>query len=283
MKKKIYFILSYVLPILILVSAVIFNKYYSHSKLFPEENLATNVNQDYVKLENDWLTNQFDIFWGSSNHIEKITQLNVNYNNYDKSGFETGELYNALDKVLQFILADNFDSYLSSRSISESSVLKTDSVNYQMAILKRFYDVDPPPETPIDIHRLYWTKKTDSGKSASYWQSICWEKSWVECWKTQKADTFTTELTFLKKIYETIPTCGVVGKESSFQYSPSPEKILSENNEIQGATAYFLFKTSEEKAYPLIFQFYFDPLSRIWFPTHLIIGYVGNTKFDLIF
>ncbi len=280
--KKIYYIIFYLSPFLILAPIVIFNKYYLHNKSFSEGDLATNVNQDYMKLENDWLTNQFEIFWGSSNHIEKITQLNVNYNNCDKSEFETEKLYNALDKVLQSLLADNFDSYLSSRSISESSALKTDSVNYQMAILKRFYDVDTPPDTPIDIHRLYWTKKTDSGRNASYWQSICWEKSWVECWKTQKADFFTNEF-FLEKVFETIPTCGAIENKSSFQYSPSPEEILSKNKEIQGATAYFLFKTSEEKAYPLIFQFYFSPAIRVWFPTHLVVGYVGDKKFNPIF
>lgn len=282
MKRKIYFVAGFALPVIILIGSMIFNKYYSHNKSFSEVKLATDVNPDYVKLENDWLTNQFEIFWGSSNHIEKITQLNVNYNNCDKSEFRTGELYNALDKVLQSLLADNFDSYLSSRSMSESSALKTDSLNYQMAILKRFYDVDTPPETPMDINRLYWTKKTENGKNASLWQSICWEKSWVECWKTQKADFFTNEF-FLEKVFETIPTCGAVGKESSFQYSPSPEEILSKNKEIQGATAYFLFKTSEEKAYPLIFQFYFDPSGKIWFPTHLAVAYVGERKYDPVF
>lgn len=286
MKKFFYSSLFFALPVIILIGSVIYNKYFNDKKSFSELHSSVNVNKSYIKLKNDWLTNQFSTFYGSSNFIEKVSHLDIKYTNCEKSELSTEELYDALDKVLRILVADNYDTYYSLRLIGQSFLIDSNIANSQMGILQKFHGVDfdmKKPMFPDKIHKLYWEKETENGKNASLWQSICWEQSWVECWKVQNIDVFTDIKAFTDKLLKTVPNCGILGMNTIFKYSPSPKEIISKNKEIQGATAYFLFKTSEEKAYPLIFQFYFDPSGKIWFPTHLAVAYVGERKYDPVF
>lgn len=286
MKKKNIVAIFFVLPLLILCGLIVYRKSHSlagSTEKPSDDQLATATNPNYRKQQENWLTNQFDTFFGAVDIPVKIGDLPIRFTDSVQPEVDTAELHGALNRVVQSLFSKTFEEYLSQRSVGGSLVLDENSLAGQGGVLQRFYKVERLPTSPMELHKIFWSKTTDDGKRATLWSAASWKASWIECGKTTKLDGFTSTKSFSDSLMPRVPNCGIVGYASSFGYSPTPQNILSKNGHIVTALAYLLLKTSEGKAYPLMVQFYWAPSIRTWLPTHLAVGYVGNRQFDPVF
>ncbi len=286
MKKNPIIVTLFVLPLLFLCGLIIYrvaNSWTGSTERTPDDQLATATNPNYRKLQEDWLKSQFDPLFGVEDILAKIKDLPIRYIDPVQSEVDNAELYGALSRVIQSLLAKTFDEYVSLRSVGESLTLQEDFIAWQGQVVRRFHKVHQIPTDPLELHKVYWSKTTEDGKRATLWEAASWQASWVECRKTTKLDPFASTEAFSESLRPSVPNCGIVGYASSFQYGPSPKNVLSKDGHIVMALAYVLVKTSEGKAYPLMIQFYWASSIRTWLPTHLAVGYVGNRQFDPVF
>ena len=281
MKKNTITVVLFVLPLLVLFGLIVYRKSYP---LRPSDNqLATSTNPNYRKQQENWLTNQFDPLLGAEDISVKIGDLPIRFNDSVQTEVDSATLHGALNRIVQSLFAKAFEEYLSQRSVGESLILNENSIAGQGAVLQRFYKIEHLPASPMELHKMFWSKTTEDGKRATLWNAASWQASWIECRKTTKLDDFSSTRSFSDSLMPRVPNCGIVGYASSFDYSPTPKDILSRDGHIVAALAYLLVKTSEGKAYPLIVQFYWASSIRTWLPTHLAVGYVGNRQFDPVF
>lgn len=281
MKKNTFVVILFALPLLLLIGLTVYRM--SHPWKPTDDQLATATNPNYKKQEADWLTNQFEPFFGAEDVPAAIANLPIRFSDDVQKEVDRAELHGALNRVVQSLFAKTFDEYLSQRSVGESVVLDQNSITGQGQVLQRFSKVHQLPANPMELHKMYWSKTTEDGKRATFWNAASWKASWIECRKTTKLDVFTSTKAFSESLMSSVPNCGIVGYASSFAYGPTPKEILSKDGHIITALAYVLVKTSEGKAYPLMVQFYWASSLRTWLPTHLAVGYVGNRQFDPVF
>lgn len=281
MRKKTLTSIAFVLPLLLIFGLTVYRM--RHPWKPTDDQLATATNPNYRKQAEDWLTNQFDPFFGADDISAKVATLPIRFLDEVQSEIDNAALYDALDRIAHSLFATTFDEYLSLRSVGESLMLNDNSIAGQGGVLKRFYKITELPANPMDLHKLFWSKTTEDGKRATLWAAASWQASWIECRKTTSLEHFTSTKSFSDDLMPRVPNCGIVGYASSFDYGPTPKDILSEHGHIATALAYLLLKTSEGKAYPLMVQFYWAPSIRTWLPTHLAVGYVGNRQFDPVF
>ncbi len=279
-KSKLAHIVLLGLPVIILIVAIVFHKNP------PPENLekieAPSSNPVYVDLKEAWLTNKFEPFFASSDLSGRVKDLNIRFTDCEELKTESSSLREAVCSVLQSLTSEQFDMHSNARVAGKSHTMNPKAIALQQGILQTFYNTNPSGNLE-DIHRVYWETITDNGTNASFWQSICWEQSWVDCLKTNKFDLFASLGNFRSFAMQQFPNCGVVGYSSSFKYIPTPEEVFEQEKQIVAAQAYILVKTSEEKAYPLIFQFYWAPSVKAWLPDSLAVAYVGSRKRDPVF
>lgn len=268
------------LPVIILIVAIVFHKNLPPENL--EEIEAPSSNPVYVDLKEAWLTNKFEPLFASSNLSSRVKDLNIRFTDCEELKTESSSLREAVCCVLQSLTSEQFDKYSNARVAGKSHTINPKAIALQQGILQTFYNTDPSGNLE-DIRRVYWEIITDNGKNASFWQSICWEQSWVDCLKTNKFDLFASLGNFTSFAMQQFPNCGVVGYSSSFKYTPTPEEVFEQQKQIVAAQAYILVKTSEEKAYPLIIQFHWAPSIKAWLPDFLAVAYVGSRKMDPVF
>jgi len=286
MKKRTTIVTLFVLPLLLLCGLIVYrvtHPWTGSAERTPNDQLATTTNPNYRKQQEDWLTNQFDPLFGTADIADKIRDLPIRFTDSVQAEVDSAELYAAINRVVQSLFAKTFDEYFSQRAVGESLLFDENSVTGQGQVLQRFHKVKELPSDPMAVHKLYWSKTTEDGKRATLWNSASWKASWIECRKTTKLDIFNSTQAFSESLMPSVPNCSIVGYASSFQYGPSPKDVLSKDRHIVTALAYMLVKTSEGKAYPLMVQLYWASSIRIWLPTHLAVGYVGNRQFDPVF
>lgn len=280
-KKNTITVVLFVLPLLVLFGLIVYRK--SHPLRPSDYQLATAANPNYRKQQENWLTNQFHPFLGAEDIPDKIKDLPIRFNNSVQSEVDSAALRDALSRIVQSLFAETFEEYLSYRSVGESLLLNDNAIAGQGVVLQRFFKIKHLPASPMELHKIFWSKRTEDGKRATLWNAVSWQASWIEVRKTTKLDDFSSTKSFADSLMPRVPNCGIVGYASTFDYSPTPKDILSKDGHIVAALAYLLVKTSEGKAYPLMVQFYWASSIRTWLPTHLGVGYVGNRQFDPVF
>jgi len=283
MKKNSIVVVLTVLPLLLLCGLIVYRKSHPLESRPQDAQLATRTNPNYRKQETDWLTNQFYPLYGAENISAKIEDLPIRLTGSAQPEVGNKELYGALNRIVKSLFAKTFEEYLSQRSVGASLLLKENSMKGQGGVLRRFYKIEHLPTNPLELHKMFWSKTTEDGKRAKLWEAASWQASWIECSKASILDDFTSTKSFSDSLRARVPNCGIVGYPSSFEYGPTPREVLSNDGYVTTALAYLLVKTSEDKAYPLMVQFYWAPSIRTWLPSHLAVGYVGNRQFDPVF
>lgn len=278
MKSKFLVGALFALPGLLLLGLFL-----SHKDL-PVEDEATNVNPEYVELEKNWLTHHFTPLYSATNLNEKVETTDIQLIDCEEIKPELPHLREALVGVLQSICSDTVTDYMDKRTKGKSFTINSNVTGYQMHLLRGRFGVQDLPDNAEDVHRMYWEKRMEQGKNASLWEAVSWEGSWIKCQKMNKIDIFTTPPSYSEFLLSSkVPNCGLIEYTSSFLYSPTVEEVFAEDKQVIGATAYILVKTSEGKAYPLIYLFYWAPAAKTWFPCSLGVGYVGSRKMDPVF
>lgn len=278
MKSKFALVALLIVPILLVVFSILVYK-----NPVVKENEATNVNSNYMLLEEKWLTNRFEPLYSATNIYEKVRNLEIKFKNCEELASEKPVLIASISDILQSLCSETYEDYLKRRTFGKSYVIDTDSMEYKKIILNQAYSISDFPSDANDILRLFWEKVTNNGKDASLWQSVCWESSWIECQKVNDNESFKSVSSFCSFLKSKVPNCGLVGYASSFNYSPKREEVFDVEKQDICAIAFILIKTSEEKAYPLIFQFYWSPTTKAWLADYLAVGYIGSRKADPVF
>ena len=285
MKETTTITVCFGLSLLLLCGLIVYRK--SHPRAdagrLQDSQLATTTNPDYQKQEQDWLANPFELLYGESSLASKLDALPIRLAGLQNGAVDSASLHQAVNRIVQSLLAKTFEEYMTQRSVGESFVLNNGTLSNQGALLQRFFSVAHPPANPFELHRLFWSKTTGGGSRATLWKSASWRASWIECTRITSLEQLTSTRVFADTIRTRVPNCGIVAYPSSFDYGPNPKDVFSKDGSIMTALAYLLVKTSEEKAYPLVVQFYWAPSCSTWLPTHLAVGYVGSRQFDPVF